>query len=138
MNNQFDPLADFRTEETVLSLVKEVMEFSVDPREFANLSFDVRHEFGRYMARIQREMFGEKIEKDVTVTFTFKQPATWWQHFKQENLPAWLLRRFPVKYVSETQKRTIEFDRTFIFPNAYRDGHAVLGKFIIRDYHRIQ
>ena len=138
MNNQFDPLSDFKSDETVLNLVKEVFEFSVNPHEFASMAFDVRQAFGQYMVRIQREMFGDKVKKDVMVIFTIKHPKTWWQHFKQDNFPAWLLRRFPVQYAIHTENKTVEFDRTFVFPNAYREGHSVLGKFIIRDYHRIQ
>ena len=138
MENNFGPMADFKNEEAVLNLVKEVMEFSVNPREFSALSFDVKQVFGQYMVRIQREMYGEKVQKSVTVEFSFKQPATWWQHFKQTNFPAWLLRKFPVQYSFQTEKKTVEFDRTFVFPEAYREGHPVLGKFIIRDFHRIQ
>lgn len=131
-------MGDFKSEETVLNLVKEVMEFSVNPQEFAALSFDVRQAFGQYMVRIQREMFGEKVQKTITVEFTFRQPKTWWQHFKQEHFPAWLLRRFPVEYSFQTEKKTVEFDRTFVFPNAYKENHPILGKFIIRDFHQIK
>ena len=138
MKNDFGPMADFKNEETVLNLVKEVTEFYVNPRDFAALSFDVRQAFGQYVVRIQREMYGEKVQKSVMVEFLAKQPKTWWQHFKQENFPAWLLRKFPVQYSFQTEKKTVEFDRTFVFPEAYREGHPVLGKFIIRDFHRIQ
>ena len=86
---------DFISEETLFNLVKEVMEFTVNPSEFAA---------------------GEK--KYITVVLTKTQPATWWQHFKQENFPAWALRAFPVKYTFQTETRTVEFDRTFVFPEA--------------------
>ncbi len=131
-------MAYFKNEETVLNLVKEVAEFYVNPSDFAALSFDVRQAFGQYLVIFQREMYGEKVQKCVTVEFSAKQPKTWWQHFKQENFPAWLLRKFPVQYSFQTEKKTVEFDRTFVFPEAYREGHPVLGKFIIRDFHRIQ
>ena len=131
-------MAAFKSEETVLNLIKEVMEFSLNPREFAALSFNVREAFGHYVVQIKREMYGERIQKTVTVEFVFKQPATWWQHFKQDNLPAWLLLKFPVQYSLHGEKKTVEFDRAFIFPEAYREGHPVLGKFIIHDYHAAQ
>jgi len=124
--------------ETVLHLVKEVFEASLSPREFASMSFDVKEHLGQYVLRIQREMLGEKVQKDVTVLFAYKTPKTWWDHFKQENFPAWMLRRFPVKYVLHTEQQKIRFDRTFVFPNAYQEGHHTLGKFIIRDHHRIK
>lgn len=29
---------------------------------------------------------------------TFKAPASWWQHFKQDRLPEWYKKRWPVRY----------------------------------------
>lgn len=29
-------------------------------------------------------------------------PASWWQHFKRDCLPAWFVKRWPVKYVTVT------------------------------------
>lgn len=136
-SSPFDPLECFESKETVLNLVKEVFEFTISPHEFASFSFNVRHEFAQYLIQIQREMFGEKVQKEVVVKTEQSFPKTWWQHFKQENFPAWLLRKFPVKYQVHTVSKTVQFDRTFIFPDAYKEGHTILGKFIIRDYHRI-
>lgn len=31
-------------------------------------------------------------------------PATWWDHFKEEHFPDWLLERFPPKYVKFSYK----------------------------------
>jgi hypothetical protein len=41
-------------------------------------------------------------------------PASWWQHFKQDVFPAWLLEKFPVK--KTTHIRTVEFDHMALVP----------------------
>lgn len=136
--NQFGASNPFRDKEAVLNMVKEVFEFEVNPRDFHQMSFDVRQAFGKYVVYVMRKAFGEKIQQEVPVVFSYKVPNGWWQHFKQENFPAWLLRRYPVKYEFFTETKTVQFDRTFVFPEAYQEGHDILGKFIIRDYHRIK
>lgn len=35
---------------------------------------------------------------------TFQTPKTWFQHFKNDHFPLWLLRKFPVKYHEEKIK----------------------------------
>jgi hypothetical protein len=42
-------------------------------------------------------------------------PSTWWQHLKQDHFPAWLLRRFPVKF--HMKKFTYE-KFTYLCPHA--------------------
>lgn len=46
--------------------------------------------------QLRAEVMAEKLE-DRTQMITFKVPKSWWQHFKQEKFPKWLLRKFPVK-----------------------------------------
>lgn len=127
----------FENEEAVLNLLQEVLEFTIDPKMFSQLSCDVKSAFGLYMVRIEREMYGEQLLESVPVEFTFKQPKTWWQHFKQEKFSAWLLRKYPVQYKIQTETKIVELDRRFVFPQAYREGHPILGKFIIRDFYRV-
>lgn len=138
MEKNFGPMSYYKSTEVVLSPLQEALEFVLNPREFESLSISVRDEYGKYAVEIKRRMFGERIQKSITVDFAFKKPKTWWQHFKQENFPSWLLRRYPVEYSFQTEKKTVEFDRAFIFPEAYREGHPVLGNFIIHDYHEDQ
>jgi hypothetical protein len=42
-------------------------------------------------------------------------PATWWDHFKEAKFPAWLLKRFPVKY---TERPFTYESQTRICPHA--------------------
>jgi hypothetical protein len=123
----------------VLNKITHAMEIRINPQDFAQLSFAIgdRH-FGQYAIYIEREMFGERVQKEVDVDVSFSYPKTWWQHFKKENFPNWLLKKYPVQYAYETKTETVLFDRNFVFPNAYKQGHDVLGRFIIRDFHEVR
>ena len=46
--------------------------------------------------KIKTEFLSEKLV-DETIHAKFFFPKTWWQMFKQEHFPKWLLTRFPVK-----------------------------------------
>jgi len=58
---------------------------------------------------------------DTEQTVIFKHPASWWEHFKQEKFPQWLLKRFPARQKCEI--KTLHFERTAIYPEA-----PVMGK----------
>ena len=69
----------------------------------------------------------------------FYTPSTWWQHWKQDNAPAWFRNRYPV--VKKRHIRTIRFTRYATYPLANvaieRDTHLFIttlgGKEVIRD-----
>lgn len=124
--------------EVILEKFKEVLELNLDKRLFESLTrVEAREVLSQLAIEIQREFFAERKQTGIDVYFHFEKPATWWDFFKISNFPAWLLRRFPAKMVTVTQLKNVEFDRKFEFPEAYRPGHDILGKFVIRDYHRV-
>lgn len=48
--------------------------------------------------------------------YTYRQtPKTWWQHFKKEVFPKWLLGKFPVEYDEETIQIK---GKTYVCPHA--------------------
>lgn len=49
-------------------------------------------------------------------TFHFKQPATWWQHWKQDCAPQWFRKRWPVRY--STEKIVVDFTSYDTYPRA--------------------
>lgn len=68
---------------------------------------------------LEAEVLSDKIAEDsYTAYFYWKEPATWFQHLKQEHGPAWFLRRFPVRLVHKKAKRTIGFTRWAQYPKA--------------------
>lgn len=71
------------------------------------------------LQRVSRHMLDPKVEISIdplldTIDFEIKgsllgediriyekyYPADWWQHFKERWFPAWLKRRFPVRYAT--------------------------------------
>ena len=61
-------------------------------------------------ANIAEDVFSESIAlqvkdfvlgEDLDRTHTFHYPATWFQHLKKAHAPAWVLRKWPVRYKEE-------------------------------------
>lgn len=62
---------------------------------------------------LHTEVMAEKVENRVQkVTFEF--PKSWWQYFKKEYFPKWLLKKFPVK--SELSSKSVIFNRYATYP----------------------
>lgn len=57
--------------------------------------------FAKLSAYVLKEEF-----EPVTETLTQSIPATWWQHFKRDHFPNWLVRRFPVRTIALTATLT--------------------------------
>ncbi len=55
---------------------------------------DIMHEL---MVTMRYHMTGENQEP-----FCYKVPASWWQHFKQDCFPHWLLNQFSAEYITVT------------------------------------
>jgi len=72
-----------------------------------------REMFGGLAFRVERSSFGEHKREDVEVQFEF--PSSWWQHFKQQHFPKWLLKRFPV--VMKKHRGKYRVDARFYFPD---------------------
>lgn len=68
--------------------------------------------------RLETEVWCERLQ-DETVTLKasavedVRVPSTWWQHFKRDCFPLWLLRKFPVHHVSIHV--TVSAEKTYRF-----------------------
>jgi len=51
-----------------------------------------------------------------SVVVDFYAPATWWEHFKREHFPPWLLRRYPVRLLRYTREVSVKV--TAAYPRA--------------------
>lgn len=64
-----------------------------------------------------------------TAHFRYKVPSSWWQHFKLEKAPKWFVGRYPVKYDTKHQTRTVKFTRYATYPMANiaipKDQHTI-------------
>lgn len=83
--------------------------------------------------RLKAELMAEKLE-DRKQTVTFEFPKSWWQHFKQEYFPKWLLNRFPVKLTS--CEKTVIFKRYATYPELPvvfpETGRVVFKEYVIK------
>lgn len=117
-----------------LEKLTEFLNLELRPEELAQLRFDIDHRSDLYRhltLRIKREFFGERRQEEVEVDF--KAPTTWWDHFKQDKFPAFLLKRFPVKYKTTTNR--VILNRTWYFPNV--PVTDMTKQFLVRDFHQI-
>jgi hypothetical protein len=57
-------------------------------------------------------VLGEKLEKKKVVVFQY--PNGWWQAFKLQFFPVWLLKRFPVKY--KVERIIVSFEEYALYP----------------------
>jgi hypothetical protein len=66
------------------------------------------HIAGQVVCQLLHSVYGQKRPFD----FDYTYPATWWEHFKQDCFPKWLLRRYPPKM----KTKRISYDAYALFP----------------------
>jgi hypothetical protein len=76
--------------------------------------FDIKTEVQDGILKMKSYVLSEDIETK-TKTLEFKYPKTWWQHFKYDHFPQWLLDIFPVQFKTETKK--CRFTAKAFYPN---------------------
>lgn len=82
--------------------------------------------------QLRAEVMAEKLEER-TQMVTFEVPKSWWQHFKQEHFPKWLLKKFPVKLESYTRFMTFEHYATYPeLPLVFSKDK--IGKIVYKDF----
>lgn len=105
--------------EEQLDRIRTYFEIKLDEHEFRQIKHILIEEevwTNGLVLRVQREFFGKQINDQKTVEFTAVFPTTWWQHFKQDYFPNWLLKRFPVKKKVLKESQTVFFTRMMEFP----------------------
>lgn len=66
---------------------------------------------------VERSVWAEKIQNETAeVEVSVDVPTSWWQHFKRDVFPVWLLRRFPVKTKTVSKKSTFTFRTVALLP----------------------
>lgn len=67
----------------------------------------------RMIYSIRRAVYSNVFETQKKIVFQ-EYPMTWFQHFKRDCLPKWLIRLFPVKYTKV--EKEVEFIREVEYP----------------------
>ena len=74
---------------------------------------------GGMLYQIKTYILAEEIDhRSKEVRFSVRLPSSWWQHFKYDKFPAWLLHKFPVKYEEYYQVKTVTFRKYATYPKA--------------------
>lgn len=83
---------------------------------------------------------------DFDESVTFERPATWWDHFKSEQVEAdsplwrWVARRWPPRTITETRRLTQRVDVTFEAKHLYPQSNWIpkdFGEPILVESYRV-
>ena len=133
-----DPFPDdIQIKTVVLKKIQNSLQMILTPMEYRSLSFDMNRYEHEIVFRVRKEMFGERRQDTVNVKFTAQYPDGWWQAFKDEMFPKWLLRHYPVKMKVINETKEVTLDRTFWFPEIPVNDNSPVQKFVIYDRHQV-
>ena len=65
------------------------------------------------LIQLQTSVYQEDLSS--VETLVVRTPKTWFDHFKQDHFPKWLLEKYPVKYNTET--KTIDLTFSVRYPD---------------------
>jgi hypothetical protein len=74
---------------------------------------------------LRSHVLADKLVGD-TYTTHYEVPANVWQMFKERHMPAWFVRRFPVRY--DRKDVAVRFERYATYPDARISNDRTLGK----------
>ena len=97
-------LEKFRLQ-VLLDIQTDLVEwFAIEPK--ATMSKYTRWASDLCLLQIKQEVYGETLG-----TLEIKRPATWLQMLKEQHAPDWLLRRWPVRYTTETHDARVLYPK---------------------------
>lgn len=105
----------FETVELLRKRVCTVGHFSRSTLQMRNVSHLIDDCLGDLVVQLEMEVLCQSSGNREKVV-SFNVPATWWQHFKLAKFPAWLIKRFPVRYRQLTE--TVRYEVWASYPRA--------------------
>jgi hypothetical protein len=93
----------------------------VKPLDFSNYAKGLLLEIRKYV-------WSQKLESK-TVKLEIKVPTSWWQHLKQDHFPQWAVKKWPVRY--KTESKSYQFDVKALFPELQMNTPPHLGKYVV-------
>lgn len=101
--------------EVVLTQLKETAQKVFSGHALVNLKFETWKEetINALVYQLSTHILAEEIENR-TKTVCFEHPISWWQMFKQQYFPKYLLKRFPIK--TEKDTRLVTFKKYATYP----------------------
>ena len=102
-------------EPVVLKLLKLETSAVFNGHALASLSVDKYYDYLYQGLRYKiRTMVPAESMKEDTHTVSVEYPDGWWNAFKSQYLPDWILKMYPVKYV--TKSDTVTFTAYMLYP----------------------
>ena len=103
------------SDDMILDLLKLEAATVFNGHSLANLSIDkyYDHLCCGLVYKLRTMVPAENV-KEETHTVSVEYPDGWWNPFKDEYVPEWILRDFPVKYA--TKKETVTFTAYNMYP----------------------
>ena len=90
-------------ETVTLTKIRIGMTKLINERLIHDAKFDISQWlYGKFKADLSGYLLGEDMDKREV-----SYPADWWQHFKKDKFPKWLLKRYPVKTIVEVMDAKI-------------------------------
>lgn len=81
---------------------------------------------------LEAEVMAEKLQED-HIYVTMDIPKSWWQYFKKDYFPGWLLQKFSVKF--NTLNKKVIFKRYATYPQLARVfSPNELGKIVYKEF----
>ena len=61
-------------------------------------------------------ILGEENKVNITKGVYFNTPLNWWEMFKEQYFSKWLIKKFPIKFRTETKYITLNIKERFTYP----------------------
>lgn len=121
-----------RQEYFELEKIEQYANYIFTPQELSQLKFKTEQQlYGDILLIIKREFFGEKMVKEISHDFEYEKYTSFWQHFKADYFPKFLLKKFPPKTIKKTILKTTQIERSFYFPTIQGKDYS---NYIIQDF----
>src|SRR4030042_1995333 len=124
-------IPDEHLEEIVLKRLKIMVGSQIGQSVLAAARVDIARDVidDDLFIKLQTYLLAEELEAQTveyggdTVKRTYLFPSTWWQHFKQDYFPDWLLGGFPMQYehkvmYARTEKKKLTMKYMATYPRA--------------------
>ena len=119
---------DLKLEEQKVALtVQRICSENKIPHEMFRHDLNYEPYYQALFARTVMEMWGSS--KEVELEVSVHIPDGWWQAFKKDHFPEWLLRVFPVRTLKVSEKKVYEIAVMFPELGPVMDRHQNIVTF---------
>ena len=108
-----------KTEEILLHLLKSEADVVFDGHAIESFKLDSNYSpiLRAFVYRLHTMIPAENMKEEIHVV-SVEYPDGWWNAFKEQYFPKYILKRFPVKYA--TKRDTVKFTAYMLYPRLPR------------------